>query len=83
MGKGEKKRIDVLVFDDGDGMAPNVLRAATAFGGSMCFGNREGIGRYGMGMKGAALSMGPELNIISWQKPKAYHEMCLSVSDSA
>src|SRR5581483_10174603 len=30
--KGDYK-VDVLVIDDGQGMAPNVLRAATAFGG--------------------------------------------------
>ena len=36
--KGKKKdarEIDVLVLDDGVGMSPNVLRAVTAFGGSL------------------------------------------------
>jgi len=79
-GKKDKKRIDVLVFDDGGGMPPNVLRAATAFGGSMCFDNRSGIGRYGVGMKSAALSMGPVLDIISWQERGAFYEMTLDIS---
>ena len=59
VGKKNKKKIDVLVYDNGVGIAPNVLRAVTAFGGSLCFENREGIGRYGMGMKAAALSISP------------------------
>jgi Histidine kinase-, DNA gyrase B-, and HSP90-like ATPase len=79
-GKKDKKRIDVLVFDDGSGMPPNVLRAATAFGGSMCFDNRSGIGRYGVGMKSAALSMGPVLDILSWQERGAFYEMTLDIS---
>ena len=52
--RGQDKRIDVLVYDNGRGMAPNVLKTVTAFGGSMCFDNRESIGRYGMGMKASA-----------------------------
>ncbi|HYI12365.1 MAG TPA: ATP-binding protein [Thermoanaerobaculia bacterium] len=79
-GKKGQKRIDVLVSDDGNGMAPNVLRAATAFGGSMCFDNRAGIGRYGIGMKGAALSMGQVLQIISWQEPRAFYSMDLDIN---
>ena len=80
-GKKGQKRIDVLVLDDAVGMAPNVLRAATAFGGSMCFENRSGIGRYGIGMKGAALSMGQVLNIVSWQEPGAFYDMTLDITE--
>ena len=63
--KGRKgsRKIDVLVLDNGIGMSPNVLRAVTAFGGSMCYDNRETVGKYGMGMKAAALSMGTVLEI--------------------
>jgi Histidine kinase-, DNA gyrase B-, and HSP90-like ATPase len=80
-GRRGQKRLDVLVLDNGSGMAPNVLRAATAFGGSMCFDNRNGIGRYGIGMKGAALSMGKLLEIISWQEPRAFYNMTLDITD--
>jgi hypothetical protein len=41
-GRKGNKRLDILIADDAAGMAPNVLRAATAFGGSMCFDNRNG-----------------------------------------
>lgn len=46
---------DILVYDKGKGMAPNVLKVATSFGGSMSYGNRKGIGRFGMGMKSSSL----------------------------
>jgi hypothetical protein len=69
--------IDVAVYDNGKGMAPAVLKAATAFGGSLNFGNREGIGRFGMGMKTAALSMSPVMELYSWQEPKAIYSMTL------
>ena len=54
-GKRATLKTDVLVLDNGLGMAPNILKLATSFGGSMVYGNRNGIGRYGMGMKTTAL----------------------------
>lgn len=81
--RGSERRIDVLVYDNGVGMAPNVLRAVTAFGGSMCYDNRSGIGRYGMGMKAAALSISPTLEIHSWQERSAFYSMVLDVNDIA
>jgi signal transduction histidine kinase len=56
-GKKGAYETDVLVLDNGSGMAPNILRFATSFGGSMVYDNRSGIGRYGMGMKTASLSL--------------------------
>jgi hypothetical protein len=71
--------IDVAVYDNGKGMAPAVLKAATAFGGSLNFGNRDGIGRFGMGMKTAALSLSPVMELYSWQEPKAIYSMTLDI----
>jgi hypothetical protein len=76
--RGELKT-DVLVLDNGQGMAPNILKLATSFGGSMVFANRTGIGRYGMGMKTAALSMSPVMDLYSWQEPGSYYNMVLDV----
>ena len=55
---------DVMVYDNGKGMPPNVLKVATSFGGSMSYGNRKGIGRFGMGMKTAALSLSPVMETL-------------------
>lgn len=68
---------DIMVLDNGRGMAPNVLKVATSFGGSMTYGSRTGISRFGMGMKTAALSISPVLQIISWQEPGAAYRMIL------
>ena len=78
-GKKGAYETDVLVLDNGSGMAPNILRFATSFGGSMVYDNRSGIGRYGMGMKTAALSMSPVMDLYSWQEPRAYYNMTLDV----
>lgn len=78
-GKTGEATIDAAVYDDGRGMSPNVLKVATSFGGSMNFNNRSGIGRFGMGMKTAALSMSPVMELYSWQEPNAYFNMTLDV----
>ncbi|MCI0601815.1 ATP-binding protein [bacterium] len=78
-GKKGAYQTNILVLDNGNGMAPNVLKFATSFGGSMVFDNRSGIGRFGMGMKTAALSMSPILDIYSWQESGAYYNMTLDV----
>lgn len=71
---------DIMVFDNGRGMAPNVLKVSTSFGGSMSYGSRTGIGRFGMGMKTAALSISPVLEIYSWQEPGAVYRMILDTN---
>lgn len=78
-GKRDDHRIDAAVYDNGRGMAPTVLKVAMSFGGSMNFDNREGIGRFGMGMKTAALSMSPTMELYSWQEPEAIYSMTLDV----
>lgn len=78
-GKKGSYRIDAAVLDDGKGMAKNVLKFATSLGGSTTFGNRDGIGRFGMGMKTAALSMAPAMELYSWQEIGAIYNMVLDV----
>ena len=70
-----------LIVDNGQGMPPNVLKVAMSFGGSMVYDDRGEIGRYGMGMKTAALSMGPVLEVYSWQEPNAFYNMTLDVEE--
>jgi hypothetical protein len=78
-GKQPKQRIDAMVYDNGRGMAPHVLKVAMAFGGSMVFENRSGIGRYGMGMKAAALNIARSVDVYSWQEPGQFYSMTLDV----
>src|SRR5947207_11082450 len=76
-GKRGDYQIDAAVYDNGAGMPPAVLKVATSFGGSTTFGNRKGIGRFGMGMKTAALSMSPVMELYSWQERAAIYNMTL------
>ena len=78
-GKKGEFQIDTGVYDNGSGMPATVLKVATSFGGSTTFGNRKGIGRFGMGMKTASLSMSPVMDLYSWQEPGAIYSMTLDV----
>lgn len=78
-GKKSDYQIDAAVYDNGRGMEPNVLKVATSFGGSMSYNNRGGIGRFGLGMKTAALSMSPVMELYSWQERGAIYSMILDV----
>ena len=80
-GKRGNYTTDIAVFDNGGGMSPNVAKVAMAFGGSMNFDNREGIARFGMGMKTAALSMSPVFELYTWQEPTAFYNMLLDVEE--
>src|SRR5579864_5411467 len=48
-------------------------------GFGMYYGSRQGIARFGMGMKTAALSMSSILEVYSWQEPEAIYTMTLDV----
>lgn len=76
-GKGSSVRTDIAVLDDGAGMSPQILKVATSFGGSTNYNNRSGIGRFGMGMKTAGLSMASAIQILSWQERSIYYRMTL------
>lgn len=64
----------VSVLDNGLGMARETLRAALRFGGTDRFGNRDGIGRFGMGLPNSSVSQARRLDVYSWQRPgRVYH----------
>ena len=63
----EEKAIEVSVLDNGCGMDPATLRQALRFGGSTRFGDRRGLGRYGMGLPNASLSQARRVTVFTWQ----------------
>jgi hypothetical protein len=67
----EEKEIEVSVFDNGCGMDPFTLRQALRFGGSTRFGDRSGLGRYGMGLPNASLSQARRVTVYTWQASSA------------
>lgn len=63
----DEKAIVISVLDDGCGMDPFTLRQALRFGGSTRFGDRSGLGRYGMGLPNASLSQARRVTVYTWQ----------------
>lgn len=66
----EEKAIEISLLDNGCGMDPFTLRQALRFGGSTRFGDRSGLGRYGMGLPNASLSQARRLTVYTWQSLK-------------
>src|SRR5262245_35584598 len=52
----DPKAIEVSVLDNGCGIDPFTLRHALRFEGNTQFGDRRGLGRYGMDLPNASLS---------------------------
>lgn len=63
--------IELSVLDNGCGMEPTTLRQALRFGGSSRFGDRRGLGRYGMGLPNASLSQARRVTVCTWQSESA------------
>lgn len=59
--------VEVGVVDDGCGMDRFTLRKALQFGGSTRFGDRSGLGRYGMGLPNSSLSQASRVTVYTWQ----------------
>lgn len=58
--------IVLSVIDNGSGMDSRTLRTALRFGGSSRFNNRQGLGRYGMGLPNSSLSQAQRVTVHTW-----------------
>jgi hypothetical protein len=63
--------VDFMVIDNGCGMDAPTLREALRFGGSSRFDDRNGMGRYGMGLPNASVSQARHVGVFSWRKHQA------------
>ena len=54
------------VLDNGSGMDAVTMRMALRFGGSTRFNDRQGLGRYGMGLPNSSLSQAKRVTVHSW-----------------
>lgn len=57
----------VTVKDDGEGMSPDTLDQCLRFGGSSRFNDRRGLGRFGMGLPTASLSLANVVTVTTWR----------------
>lgn len=63
----DEKQINLAVLDNGCGMSPQTMRLALQFGGSDRFDNRDGLGRFGMGLPNSSVSQCRRIELYSWQ----------------
>lgn len=73
--------LEVSVLDDGSGMDPFTLRQALRFGGSTRFDNRQGLGRYGMGLPNSSLSQARRVTVYTWQAKETIYSTYLDLDE--
>lgn len=64
---------EIVVYDDGIGMDPNVLSVCLQFGNGTRLASRKGIGRFGIGLPNASISQCRRVEVYSWQNNKCFH----------
>ena len=75
--------VQLAVLDDGTGMDSATLRRALQFGGSVRFGDRSGMGRFGMGLPNASVSQARRVDVYTWKAPNACFASHLDVDEIA
>lgn len=56
----------IAVLDNGDGMTTDVLQNCLSLGWGTRLETREGLGRFGFGLKGASISQARRVEVYSW-----------------
>ena len=63
-----RRRIQAIgILDNGEGMAPETLRLALQFGNGTHLADRQGIGRFGMGLPNSSISQCRRVEVWTWQ----------------
>jgi hypothetical protein len=60
------------VADNGLGLSPDMMVHALQFGGSTRFDDRNGLGRFGMGLPTSGLSLARRIEFYSWRASAPY-----------
>lgn len=63
---------ELAVLDNGTGMTLEALSHCLSLGWGTRLDSRDGLGRFGFGLKGASISQGRRITIYSWQESKCY-----------
>lgn len=76
-------RPQLIAFgDDGEGMDPETLQFCLKLGYSGRYDDRKGIGRFGVGMTFAAISLCQKIEVYSRQKHGNWHYTNLDITNS-
>lgn len=62
----------IAVLDDGLGMTPDELGCCLSLGWGTRLDTREGLGRFGFGLKGSSLSQAELVEVYSWRNGEVY-----------
>lgn len=73
----------LAVRDDGAGIRPENLQAALQFGGSDRFGDRSGMGRFGMGLPNSSLSQARRVDLYSWVRPHDVYQAQFDLDEAS
>lgn len=77
----DPESLTVSVQDNGSGMSRETLQRSLQFGWSSRFGNRHGMGRYGMGLPNSSVSQCRKVAVYSWQSPSQVYFVALDIDD--
>jgi len=74
---------EIAIFDDGDGMKPDVLGRCLSFGWGTRLEGATGLGKFGFGLKGASISQAKRIEIYSWTNDGSVHMTYLDCDEIA
>ena len=78
-----KQKLNYVVFgDDGDGMSPEILEQCLSSGFSSRYNDREGIGRFGVGMTKAFMNQCTKCEVYSKEKNKDWYFTVADISEN-
>ena len=80
-GVGNDRQVSVAVLDNGTGMDRQTLSIAMQFAGSSRFNDRNGLGRFGMGLPNSSVSQARRVDVYTWQKRKRVLHTYLDVDE--
>jgi hypothetical protein len=81
-GSGRKNNCtQIAIIDDGNGMIPNMIRAAMLWGGTDRENSRTGIGRFGYGLPSASVSQGRRFEVYSVPEGGKLHVCEMDLDD--
>src|SRR5439155_25123516 len=63
-----ERDVTIAVLDNGEGMDRDTLWTALQFGGTGRFGDRSGLGRFGMGLPNSSVSQSRRVEVYSWRQ---------------
>ena len=71
---------EMVIYDDGHGMVPEMLSVAVNWGGTHRQNSRKGFGKYGYGLPSASLSLAKRYTIYSKTKGDDWHSIIFDIT---